>query len=136
MIRRPPKSPRTYPLFPYTPLFRSATCQRPCCPEMRVGAQFRAVGVIGRAPEGIGRSGTVTQPPCGEPGDPIAFRDPCARPIAHGERECIGGGIVVLDIVAPRHALADRKSVGKGKSGSVRVDRGGRRILKKKKQKN
>src|SRR3546814_8350209 len=24
MIRRPPRSTRTYPLFPYTPLFRSA----------------------------------------------------------------------------------------------------------------
>src|SRR3546814_7941710 len=87
MIRRPPRSTRTDTLFPYTTLFRSATGQRPCCPEMRGGAQFRAVGVIGRAPEGIGRSGTVTQPPCGEPGDTIAFRDPCARPIAHGERE-------------------------------------------------
>src|SRR3546814_10790678 len=25
MIRRPPRSPRTYPLFPYTPLFRSGS---------------------------------------------------------------------------------------------------------------
>src|SRR3546814_13727736 len=32
-----------------------------------------------------------------------------------------------------RHRLADRKSVVKGKSVSVRVDLGGRRIIKKKK---
>src|SRR3546814_13961888 len=34
-----------------------------------------------------------------------------------------------------RDNQADRKSVGKGKSGSVRVDIGGRRSIKKKKKK-
>src|SRR3546814_11756743 len=37
--------------------------------------------------------------------------------------------------LAGRRALADRKSVVWGKSVSVRVDLGGRRIIKKKKQK-
>src|SRR3546814_11074833 len=33
-----------------------------------------------------------------------------------------------------KHGRRDRKSVGSGKSGSVRVDLGGRRIIQKKKQ--
>src|SRR3546814_13156283 len=41
----------------------------------------------------------------------------------------------VHDALGAARGLADRKSVVKGKSVSERVDRGGRRIIKKKKQK-
>src|SRR3546814_13405549 len=38
MIRRPPRSTRTYTLFPYTTLFRSLTC----------GTTWHAAGLIGQ----------------------------------------------------------------------------------------
>src|SRR3546814_17692729 len=52
----------------------------------------------------------------------VAHREALAR-LTRGEQR------------ARRRAIEDRKSVGWGKSVSVRVDLGGRRIIKKKKQK-
>src|SRR3546814_16645562 len=46
-----------------------------------------------------------------------------------------GPGCLMRERLVPRVLEADRKSVGSGKSVSVRVDYGGRRILKKKKAK-
>src|SRR3546814_14719664 len=53
MLRRPPRSTRTDPLFPYTPLFRSAdaedeTC-RPIEPQQLEQAYGVVLPVLGRA---------------------------------------------------------------------------------------
>src|SRR3546814_14613020 len=48
----------------------------------------------------------------------------------------IGSTIALDELTQMREVAKDRKSVGEGKSGSVRVDIGGRRTFKKKKQKN
>src|SRR3546814_10930115 len=56
MVRRPPRSTRTYPLFPYTTLFRS-----PGQGVRAVGAQFRS-GHRAAVPEG---PGTVRHDPGG-----------------------------------------------------------------------
>src|SRR3546814_11126030 len=118
-VRRPPRSTRTYTLFPYTTLFRS--------------------GGIGRGPDrprlfAADRGG----PSRGYPGDP-------RRPAL--ERRADPAGLYRGNRPAPgRHARragrrlravepGDRKSVGSGKSWSVRVDLGGRRTLKKTKNK-
>src|SRR3546814_21067988 len=59
------------------------------------------------------------------------------QPGSHPE-QVLGGrsaSVLVQVAIEPRTQLmvADRKSVVEGKSGSVRVDLGGRRIIKKKK---
>src|SRR3546814_8958986 len=68
MIRRPPRSTRTYTLFPYTTLFRSFTqvvCRSPCGSRSRNsrqhGHQFQAtleqplLQRLGEAADGAGR---------------------------------------------------------------------------------
>src|SRR3546814_16210088 len=58
----------------------------------------------------------------------IAQRDEGARPLRHAHR------LAAIEQIDHLHQL-DRKSVVQGKSVSVRVDLGGRRIIKKKKNK-
>src|SRR3546814_14252269 len=60
---------------------------------------------------------------------------------AMAEKACHGFGsttqVGLTQAICPfQHEIIDRKSVVKGKSVAVRVDRGGRRIIKKKKEKN
>src|SRR3546814_16127394 len=112
MIRRPPRSTRTDTLFPYTTLFRSAP------------------------------------PPAAKPTARTTIRDEVAETAAEALRSLIdtmGEGVIsinaegVVTAVSPACAAifgygADRKSVVAGKSVSVRVDLGGRRIIKKKKK--
>src|SRR3546814_10957874 len=118
MIRRPPRSTRTDTLFPYTTLFRS------------VGRHVDHGPALGlRLVEGLVEGADVAFPVIGE----LSFRIrvmnkegearpvPCRRPLRHGE-------------VAIGVSSEDRKSVVSGKSVSVRVDHGGSRIIKKKKQ--
>src|SRR3546814_18796477 len=129
MIRRPPRSTRTDTLFPYTTLFRSrrpsprspppstkppsppTPCPTPSPPSARIPKPWRAKSTRSSAISPRSTIGWATSTP-----PPISF-PPASR---HN----------------PAFALLDRKSVVEGKSVSVRVDLGGRRILKKKKKKN
>src|SRR3546814_15538592 len=74
-----------------------------------------------------------------------AFRAQCPAGKVVGEtraeqwQRVAEGGAAVIFVGLARHpevgVIADRKSVVEGKSVSVRVDLGGRRIIKKKKKK-
>src|SRR3546814_13238277 len=110
MIRRPPRSTRTDTLFPYTTLFRSQEHPRirpgPAARRTRRTAPARRA----HAPAHARRDGRPA---------------PAARP---GQRAA------ALGRIRPRAfdgAVGDRKSVVLGKSESVRVNLGGRRIIKK-----
>src|SRR3546814_19722161 len=109
MIRRPPRSTRTDILFPYTTLFRSDGARRLLARPLRV-----AYPIV-----------SVSQRPWS-----------CPRALSVLVEHRRG-----LDSRAGRlfqpgvHGL-DRKSVVEGKSVSVRVDLGGRRLIKKKKYNN
>src|SRR3546814_12015088 len=129
MIRRPPRSTRTYTLFPYTTLVRSA-------------------GYV----HGRGRRGRV-RAQCAQPRgrhttDSAGHRRGrlrgglanCARArlrqfgiLSRWALSPGGRGRCVADFRRFRQP-ADRESVVSGKSVSVRVDLGGRRIIKKKKK--
>src|SRR3546814_11163663 len=123
MVRRPPRSTRTDTLFPYTTLFRSKALN-----------SHRVVYVRGSDEEAqtikdifrwycrdclclteIARQLNDLQVPAG---DRDAWRANLVRRILADE--------LVLGI------YVDRKSVVQGKGGSVRVERGGRRIIKNK----
>src|SRR3546814_11318605 len=135
MIRRPPRSTRTDTLFPYTTLFRSY-------PGLAKGWRLE-----GRAWSGNrqrrererscamlsvdGGTNRLAHPRC-RSDQPLAMSDIKiaaglelrAQPI----QQPLFGWFIEVD-----HDI-DRKSVESGKSVSVRVDLGGRRILKKKKK--
>src|SRR3546814_16801573 len=122
MIRRPPRSTRTDTLFPYTTLSRSRACR--LCPRdverCRACAAHPAAAPLGRAGAEAGRRLGVARG--------SGARDPTRS--RGGERDAD------RRLHAGQSGRADRKSVGEGKSGSVRVDIGGCRIIKKKKNKN
>src|SRR3546814_14861966 len=110
MLRRPPKSTRTDTLCPYTTLFRS---HAPVCLS-HVGEGWPG-GVDSR---------------CHRAGRQCAAVHHVASP-GHSRTGGSGG----IRAGKPAHPLPrDRKSVVEGKSVSVRVDLGWRRIIKKKKQ--
>src|SRR3546814_19506828 len=120
MIRRPPRSTRTDTLFPYTTLFRSAG------PDL----------------DGAGRVQHGRRPP-----DRRARADRKARRQSEPLARCaphlaaaVAESLVFTDAtwLCTRTSGGDlcrqaRKSVVKGKSEPGRVDSGGRRIIKKKK---
>src|SRR3546814_14683874 len=119
MIRRPPRSTRTDTLFPYTTLFRST---------LNLGLT-RTVSVTTFLGDTQQETLSVNETQlqllgvnlAGDQAGFIGLK-------AHKSYDS-----VVLSISSL--LLADRKSVVSGKSVSVRVDLGGRRIIKKKKQK-
>src|SRR3546814_12637302 len=127
MIRRPPRSTRTDTLFPYTTLFRS----------VRRSQVLRVVGRIiddqlrsGRRRDHYGQSewrdGEGGGKPCRTCGPRNHWRISMLarlgmRSAAQPSSRCVSH-------------RADRKSVGEGKSVSVRVERGGSRTIKKKKK--
>src|SRR3546814_15573132 len=124
MIRRPPRSTRTDTLFPYTTLFRSdqefdlAVLLQPgnhFRTIFEIGIDYRRVGAISDQIQHIlpGNSGAVLH---ARRHRLRASRNPDA---ATRYRRC--------------SSKLDRKSVVLGKSVSVRVDLGGRVIIKKKK---
>src|SRR3546814_18841932 len=122
MIRRPPRSTRTYTLFPYTTLFRSYKKIQ----DHRIGTHdlVRAIdhdGGMKRTDEPGPRRAGQTCPSCG------FFRaDLFACPmLAKGPDRARSGK-------STRNAVEDRKSVGKGKRVSVRVGLGGSRGIQKK----
>src|SRR3546814_13870277 len=121
MIRRPPRSTRTDTLFPYTTLFRSPEsrfCHLPCI----------------RASETYLRQESARSP-----------RDPCPRylVVARSYHPPLFTIVrqhrrLIKDIGTRRDrviASPDGKSDVEVKSGSVRVNHGGRCIIKKKKSK-
>src|SRR3546814_18431628 len=109
MIRPPPRSTRTYTLFPYTTLFRSRLNAHPQFLTPIDGVQIHFFHI--RAKSGRGRPLLLLH---GWPGSQIEFMD-------------------LIDALCAPGDTADRKSVVKGKSVSVRVDRGGGRISTKNK---
>src|SRR3546814_18585589 len=126
MIRRPPRSTRTDTLFPYTTLFRS---------RGRVAARTRPQAVAADSP--LRRA--AQHRPAGacdpaELGDEARYGAMVPRMVAaapHLARD------VAIDAGGGGHRPgADRKSVGEGKSVCVRLELGGCRIIKKKKQKS
>src|SRR3546814_17799112 len=118
MIRRPPRSTRTVTLFPYTTLFRSKTKSRR---RLRVPASWISC---------CGARGAPAQGPAPASVQALALGDVArgaARLALHG-----GGGLALALLGRLLVVLADRQSVVSGKSVSVRVDLGGRRIIIKK----
>src|SRR3546814_14675739 len=119
MILRPPRSTRTDTLFPYTTLFRSDAQGG----EAVAGAAFRRgqggvrVAELAALSSLLGFGAWVIGgiPPHREMGR----GETCAIPLHHRLRR-------------RSPSPSDRKSVVSGKSVSVRVDLGGRRIIKKK----
>src|SRR3546814_19089382 len=110
MIRRPPRSTRTDTLFPYTTLFRSAAF----ADDNRQPAVRRMEPGLPRSRNDAGRRRPPRAPR-------HHLRDECRKLSApHGYRAKTAGG------------RSDRKSVVRGKSVSVRVYLGGRRINKTK----
>src|SRR3546814_11326723 len=144
MVRRPPRDKRTDTLFPYTTLFRSSSrvCSRanwrPIASARRVSAAstaaVRSTGALSlagaTAPSGCASSPCIAGPPVvvvvravgGGVGDPAV------------DCRLMPPGTVDAELLLPRKG--DRKSVVQGKSVSVRVGLGGRRLIKKKKKKN
>src|SRR3546814_16071881 len=116
MIRRPPRSTRTDTLFPYTTLFRSSSATiRSTAKTMRRASP--------RSPRRKrARRDDAKRSPRPTTADPDQGR---ARP---RKRDAGDQG------VGAHHLLQDRKTVVEGKSVSVLVDLGGRRILNNKKQ--
>src|SRR3546814_16987626 len=122
MIRRPPRSTRTDTLFPYTTLFRSQRADGGC----------RQAPAADPRPLRRGARGADHERPHVAVGARLRGRRPAGRAAAPhlalaDEGAGPGGGGP-----ACRGARRDRKSVVEGKSVSVRVDLGGRRIIKKK----
>src|SRR3546814_13252790 len=127
MIRRPPRSTRTDTLFPYTTLFRSARI-RGSSPEHRLAVrQAESASIIAdmlpwfeemlpKLPRGSNTAEAIRYT------------------LNHwkGLTRFLDDGRIELDNNTVERAIRDRKSVVEGKSVSVRVDLGGRRIIKKK----
>src|SRR3546814_14769232 len=125
MIRRPPRSTRTDTLFPYTTLFRSSSgiiirvsgvqvppplpspTLRHCRTLSRFGAKVTKVAPMAFFVTRRTRA--------------FLFRINPVQRVQYGK----GRGRIVV------HAEIDRKSVVEGKSVSVSVALGGRRIIKK-----
>src|SRR3546814_19158698 len=104
MIRRPPRSTRTDTLFPYTTLFRST-----------IGGRIREEPLSDPPPDRKTRNRR----------EAAGFLHLLAVvPLDHLQ------GAVPRRIAVGLLSRSDRKSVESGKSVSVRVDLGGRRILK------
>src|SRR3546814_14733658 len=110
MIRRTPRSTRTVTLFPYTTLFRSAAGSTVVAGLHEYDRQRG----VDRVAVGVGRHRHV-----GGKLHAIAHRDVL-------QRQALGARI---------QRRRDRKSVVEGKSVSVRLDLGGRRIIQNKTKK-
>src|SRR3546814_14533791 len=123
MIRRPPRSTRTDTLFPYTTLFRSTAITETRMPDY----QTLLVEKRGRV-----TLITLNRPQALNALNAQVLDDLLAALAAFDADE--GQGCAVLpgsDQTFAAGADIDRKSVVQGKSVSVRVYMGGRRIIKK-----
>src|SRR3546814_16989563 len=139
MIRRPPRSTRTDTLFPYTTLFRSGAggrCHRDCAGDRRQDPPEPVLGLLLQSGWHSARRLRPAQPGDRRRGDGIEFgigadQRVAAETLAAAENGTRGSSSWVT---IKQGVMPDRKSVVKGKSGSVRVDLGGRRSIKKKKK--
>src|SRR3546814_16061843 len=118
MIRRPPGSTRTAALFPYTSLFRSVHPAPEALPR-RLQGRVRHGQVPDHLRQGPAGSRDLL---CGRG----RRRDVAALAAVEAPPRARGPG--------PRLRDGDRERVVWGTSVSVRVDFGGRRIIKKKKK--
>src|SRR3546814_15483331 len=127
MIRRPTRSTRTDTLFPYTTLFRS----NPNYPPLAIGR-----GDI-RSDKPIGVKGSVSSQFLTAllMAAPIHASRASADVTIEVDGELISKPYIsiTLNLMARFGVQVDRKRVVLGQSVSVRVDLGGRSILKKKK---
>src|SRR3546814_17603356 len=127
MIRRPPRSTRTDTLFPYTTLFRSTSVY-----ILNSRGEPVPTGVVGElhvGGEGVARGYPGRTDLTAERFVPDAFGPPDGRLYRTGDRvRYLPDGSIEF-VRRDDHQVA-RKSVVLGKSVSVRVDLGGRRIIK------
>src|SRR3546814_11837662 len=124
MIRRPPRSTRTDTLFPDTTLFRSRDISRP------------VLSVVLEAPTAVDQALLETHRDVFNVfSRSIGGLEFILPRLQRGVQAAYGQSASALrEIVTDLKAeVEDRKSVVWGKSVSVRVDLGGRRIMKKKK---
>src|SRR3546814_15455316 len=148
MIRRPPRSTRTYTLLPYTTLFRSDVGRhasgrpvgrwRALRPDVQSLRRARgAQGLRGRArPEWHPRPGSAgarfhAAENARHAGLANLHRLASVR-LAAASGDVLHLGRARVESRSAHHG--DRKSVGWGKSVAVRVDLGGRRISQKNKR--
>src|SRR3546814_17436779 len=123
-IRRPPRSTRTDPLFPYTTLFRSFGS------GFFEDAAADRNGRVARQDHFVRRALDRERLAPREPGDIVARKLGLARRLVDfGSRDARGYK------PDPRQPL-DRKTVVERKRVSVRVDLGRRRMIEKKKHKS
>src|SRR3546814_11978667 len=114
MIRRPPRSTRTDTLFPYTTLFRSTTGNSDLSPEAFTVMTWHDATHSLHAP-------TVRR---------MMLRHVRSRPLS------CPGLVRGRPSIAPQYRGRRSEERRVGKSVSVRVDLGGRRIIKKKQTHN
>src|SRR3546814_15995460 len=124
MIRRPPRSTRTDTLFPYTTLFRSVAPRHP-------SQTYRTPLMTTESHTGSAEAGRYQPGPIEAQWQErwerdALYRTPDSVPDAQNRYH-------LTMFPYPSAALA-RKSVVSGQSVYVRVDRSGRRNIKKKKQ--
>src|SRR3546814_18929537 len=122
MIRRPPRSTRTDTLFPYTTLFRSNASSEV---EYR-GALAWMVGEEGRGVPTIIEMVSSTRFDC-MIGSSSLMRQALTQAMHHFAHRLVGGRVLL-----EQPLMKDRLSGVEGQRGAVRVDLGGRRLLKKK----
>src|SRR3546814_15464858 len=129
MLRRPPRSTRTYTLVPYTTLFRSPGA----LDDVREARIILDVGRDCELPPGLnalhhdrGEAGAGAIDGGGEAGG-AGTEDEHAGGVGSGHARLSRKD----EVVRPRR---DRKGVGEGKRGAVRVDVGGGRSRKKKQE--
>src|SRR3546814_20789195 len=125
MLRRPPISTRTYPLFPYTALFRSCALlrlglARPCLGRA-VASVVASVGVgVGIGSGGVALLGSLFLRQVGDRDDPLAVVDTEERDAAGGApgdadvvdraAEQLAGGGHQPDVVARRHRASGHQA--------------------------
>src|SRR3546814_12318424 len=124
MIRRPPRSTRTDTLFPYTTLFRSVA-RKFIVTSGRNRMDRRRVIAMGLAAAGTGIASPIGAQSAGKSkGRAIITTDTLKGAEA----------IHAVDFPEDAPARIERKGLVEGKNVSVRVERGGRGLHKKKSQ--
>src|SRR3546814_19796685 len=132
MIRLPPRSTRTDTLFPYTTLCRARCVSGEATDKVFQRVAAKVIAAHGREERSIRCAASLLQP---------SFQQRCR--LAPQRRTSLLPTLAVAPDVrtgAEHHVLApqdeERKSVVLGKSVSVRLDTGGRTIIKTKIQQN
>src|SRR3546814_13158060 len=130
MIRRPPRSTRTDTLFPYTTLFRSER-RRQYPPQSDDTYSDDGLFRCARAAPARSRDTSRACTACAVDRDPTASRQWLRSGNDGSDRRRREDRPAAQMGCRAGAATEDRKSVVWGKSGRVRVDLGGGRVLKK-----